>query len=116
MSKYKSIEPRKKEITALLSRQGAMLEELKQIIGELGPNCAREELRQLVIDNKFYKIQRPGLLWGKLIEDPLPRDGGRVRSKIKKPRLSSEGMEIKQSCDKPQEGQPIQKRLFDKPD
>jgi len=59
MSKTKSVEPRKKVITALLSRQGAMLEELKRIIGELDLNCAREEIRQLVIENNF--LNRPSL-------------------------------------------------------
>jgi len=45
-----NLEPRRKKITAMLSRQGAMLEELRAVLIDINPETARLDLRRLILE------------------------------------------------------------------
>jgi hypothetical protein len=50
-----SSEPRSTKITALLSRQGAMLEELRGVIDYINPETAREDLHRLILEENILR-------------------------------------------------------------
>lgn len=54
-----SLEPRRTTIAAMLSRQGAMLEELRAIAPALDPTNARSDARRLILEENF--LRRPSL-------------------------------------------------------
>lgn len=44
-----NLEPRRKKITAMLSRQGAMLEELRVVLLDITPEISQSDLKQLIL-------------------------------------------------------------------
>jgi hypothetical protein len=50
-----SLEPRSTKISAMLSRQGAMLEELRGVIDDIDPENAREDLRRLILEENVLR-------------------------------------------------------------
>lgn len=50
-----SFEPRSTKITAMLSRQGAMLEELRGVIEYVNPENAREDLHRLILEENILR-------------------------------------------------------------
>lgn len=49
------LEPRSTKITAMLSRQGAMLEELRGVIDFVNPESAREDVHRLILEDNILR-------------------------------------------------------------
>ena len=72
-----SVEPRQTQVTARLAAQGAMLEELRAVVGGIAPETARTDARRLIVNDNI--LQRPTLnsrtkLFTKLAQRYFPAD------------------------------------------
>jgi len=51
----RDVEPRRRDVTAMLSRQGAMLEELRVVVYDIAPETARSDLRRLILEDNVLR-------------------------------------------------------------
>jgi|GEM_PF-1341965 len=77
------------EVSERLNRQWICVELREDYVEGARGRFVSDEKPSLSNGNteKFYKLARPGLLWNGYIDDPLPPDGGKVRSS-KPPKLA----------------------------